>query len=101
MVKDGSNATGRQLQRVVADASTGARSTAATASLCRGTYTIDAAVGAQHATRSMTIVDTTPPLLTSSSPADNATGVSVGADLTPQLSTATSRPARDGQPVPR
>ncbi|KAB2963775.1 DUF4347 domain-containing protein, partial [Zoogloea sp.] len=81
LVKDGGDVTVASFS-VVANATTGAWSTAATSALGTGTYTIDAAVGAQHATRSMTIVDSTPPLLTGSTPADNATGVAVGADLT-------------------
>ena len=46
-----------------------------------GTYTLDAEVGGQHALRSMTIVAATAPLLTGSSPTDNATGVAVDANL--------------------
>lgn len=67
---------------VTANATTGAWSTTATSTLSAGDYTIDAAVGGTHATRSMTIVSTTPPQLTTSNPADNATGVLESADLT-------------------
>ena len=81
VVKDSGNLTVATFS-VVANAITGAWSTAATGSLVPGSYTLDAEVSGQHALRSMTIVAATPPLLTSSSPADNATGVAVGADLT-------------------
>ena len=67
---------------VTANATTGAWSTTATSTLSAGDYTIDAAVGGTHATRSMTIVSTTPPQLTTSNPADNATGVLESANLT-------------------
>ncbi|WP_347247595.1 DUF4347 domain-containing protein [Zoogloea sp.] len=65
---------------VPADAGSGGWSTPTTG-LPAGTYTLDAEVGGQHALRSMTIVAATAPLLTGSSPADNATGVAVDANL--------------------
>jgi large repetitive protein len=81
LVQDATNATVATFT-VTADGSTGAWNTTATTTLAAGSYTLDASVSSTHATQAMTIVSSTPPLLTTSTPTDNATGVAVDADLT-------------------
>ncbi len=63
---------------VTADAS-GNWSTTATSALPQGSYTLEATVGGTTATKALTIVST--PLLASSTPADNATGIAVTDNL--------------------
>ena len=62
--------------------SSGQWSTAATSTLASGDYTIEATVGGTTVTHALTIVDATAPLLSSSTPLDNAINVGINNNLT-------------------
>ncbi|HEU5077587.1 MAG TPA: DUF4347 domain-containing protein [Opitutaceae bacterium] len=55
--------------------------TAATSSLAAGVYEISATSGGQTVTKALQIIDSTPPSLVTSTPADNAPSVSLTGDL--------------------
>jgi len=59
----------------------GSWNTGLTGVLAAGTYSIEATIGGTTVIRALTVVDTTPPVLSSSGPADGATGISVSNDL--------------------
>ncbi|WP_426102297.1 DUF4347 domain-containing protein [Massilia sp. TSP1-1-2] len=80
LVKDGVGATVAAFN--LAANGGGAWTTAATAALASGNYTLEATVAGTTVTRAMTIVDASAPVLVGSSPADNATGVTANASLT-------------------
>uniref|UniRef100_UPI00037A7D5A DUF4347 domain-containing protein n=1 Tax=Leeia oryzae TaxID=356662 RepID=UPI00037A7D5A len=81
VVKNASNSVVANFS-VTANASTGAWSTTDTSALVAGSYTIEATVGGTTVSHALTIVDATAPTLVSSTPADNASGISISNDLT-------------------